>query len=71
MDAALVTRPEWLHVVCLPSGQYVFFLPDPSRRVGSYYVPTRAVRTNEQQRWPHWPVAAPFRRLMRSARRRR
>ena len=26
-----VTRPEWLHVICLPTELYVFYPPDPAR----------------------------------------
>jgi hypothetical protein len=47
-----LTRPEWLHVVCLPSGRYVFYLPDPRRRSGSYYIPVS--RAAGAQLWPEW-----------------
>lgn len=48
-----LTRAEWLHVVHLPRGRYVFFLPDPNRRVGSYYIPASAA--DGPQDWPIWP----------------
>jgi hypothetical protein len=47
-----LTRPEWLHVVCLPSGRYVFYLPDPARRSGSYYIPVS--HAAGPQPWPEW-----------------
>jgi hypothetical protein len=51
-----VTRPDWLHVVCLPTGRYVFYLPDLTRRPGSYYIPERAA--GEPQVWPEWPPSS-------------
>ena len=48
-----LTRPEWLHVVCLPTGRYVFYLPDQNRHRGSYYIPEAMACA--PQTWPEWP----------------
>ena len=46
-----ITRPEWLHVVCLPDGRYVFYLPDRKRPAGTYYIRS----TTKAAAWPKWP----------------
>ncbi|HVM96466.1 MAG TPA: hypothetical protein VMT89_08760 [Candidatus Acidoferrales bacterium] len=47
-----LTRPDWLHVVYLPTGRYVFYMPDANRARGSYYIPERVA--DEPQTWPEW-----------------
>jgi hypothetical protein len=47
-----LTRPDWLHVVCLPTGRYLFYMPDLNRPHGSCYIPERAAY--EPQSWPEW-----------------
>jgi hypothetical protein len=48
-----LTRPDWLHVVCLPTGRYLFFFPDTRRAAGSQYIPQ--ARAHDPQVWPEWP----------------
>ncbi len=47
-----LTRPEWLHVVCLPTGRYIFYLPDSMRTPGSCYIPEG--QKHGPQEWPQW-----------------
>jgi len=47
-----LVHPEWLHVVCLPTGRYLFYPPDVARRPGSHYIPEWVGRT--PQAWPEW-----------------
>ncbi|MBI3784153.1 MAG: hypothetical protein HY270_12220 [Deltaproteobacteria bacterium] len=54
-----ITRPEWFHVVCLPDGRYTFYLPDPQRHCGTYYIRSTA----ESQPWPSWPNEMDLQRL--------
>ncbi len=51
-----ITRTDWLHVVYLPSGRYVIWLPGSIHRAGSIYIPISRASTTTS--WPRWPVAA-------------
>jgi hypothetical protein len=53
-------RADWLHVVYLPTGRYVFYFPDPARRSKSVYIPE--VRAYQPQEWPAWPAITVQRR---------
>ena len=48
-----LTHPEWLNVVCLPTGRYLFYLPEANRYPGSCYI--RATHAFAPQTWPEWP----------------
>jgi len=48
-----LAHSDWLHVVCLPTGTYLFYLPDPARSSISIYIPVAAARMPSQ--WPEWP----------------
>ncbi|MBI3786339.1 MAG: hypothetical protein HY270_23365 [Deltaproteobacteria bacterium] len=60
-----LTRPDWLHVVCLPTGRYIFYMPDLNRPRGSYYIPERAAY--EPQVWPEWSQGSKSKRSTSSA----
>ncbi len=48
-------HPDWLHVVYLPAGHYVFYLPDPKRRRVSHYIRARPLTSDSRWSWPTWP----------------
>jgi transposase len=49
-----LTRPDWWHVVYLPTGRYVFFPPDLTRPRGSHYIPEHVA--HEPQEWSDWQI---------------